>query len=229
MISFYGSMLVLSFILNYVFYFYFFSETKLKFYEKISILLFESWGFIIGGKIFTYLSNISAYDKFDFIRLGFSSLGAVIGGVLFLILYSLIFKKSIRFILDRTLITFPLMYSVGKIGCFYAGCCYGIKYNGILKVTYHNSLVAPNEVPLFPVQILESIVFMLIFVYMFYKYKKKCINLSLLIILCAVSKFLLDFLRDSHSGVILSVNQMVCLVFILMTLVMCFMSRKVRL
>ena len=133
MISFYGSMLVLSFILNYVFYFYFFSETKLKFYEMISILLFESWGFIIGGKIFTYLSNISAYDKFDFIRLGFSSLGAVIGGVLFLILYSLIFKKSIRFILDRTLITFPLMYSVGKIGCFYAGCCYGIKYNGILK------------------------------------------------------------------------------------------------
>lgn len=228
MISFYGSMLVLSFILNFVFCFYFFKDTKLSFYEKITILLFESWGFIIGGKIFTYLSNISAYEKFDFLTLGFSSLGAVIGGMLFLIIYSLIFRKSIKFIFNRTLITLPLMYSVGKVGCFVAGCCYGIKYDGFMSITYHHSLVAPNEVPLIPVQIIESIVFMLIFIYMFYRYKQKNINLCILIILCGMSKFILDFLRESHRGIILSVNQIVCLLFVIIALIFLLRDKKVR-
>lgn len=217
MINFYGSMLCVSFILNFIFCFYFFRNTKLSFYEKITILFFESWGFIIGGKAFTYLSNIKMYDKFNFMTLGFSSLGGVIGGMLFLFLYSLVFKKSIKFIFDRTLITFPFMYAIGKVGCFVAGCCYGVKYDGILSITYRTSKVAPLGVSLIPVQIIESIVFLLIFFYMFYRYERQNTNLCLLIVLCGVSKFILDFLRSSHYGIILSVNQIVCLLFVIVS------------
>ena len=59
----------------------------------------------------------------------------------------------------------PLLYAVGKIGCFIAGCCYGIEYYGIGNVVYN--YVPKSEIiglHLFPIQIVESIVFFLIFI-----------------------------------------------------------------
>ena len=64
------------------------------------------------------------------------------------------------------------MYAVGKIGCFFAGCCYGIEYNGFLNVTYNYSAIAPKGISLFPIQLLESIVFLIIFLYTFIKFHK---------------------------------------------------------
>ena len=61
------------------------------------------------------------------------------------------------------------MYAIGKIGCFLVGCCYGIKYSGIFSVVYNYSLHAPVGVSLFPIQLVESIVFLLIFIYMLNK------------------------------------------------------------
>ena len=53
------------------------------------MLIYENIGFIYGGKLFTYLTNLNKYDSFDFLRIGFSSLGSLIGGILFLILFNL--------------------------------------------------------------------------------------------------------------------------------------------
>lgn len=212
-ISIYGILLGVSFLLNIVFVFYIFKNIKMKLYEKVCLLVFESWGFVIGGKLFTYLTNLKEYNSFDFYSLSFSSLGAVIGGMLGLLIFAFVFKKSIRFIYERTLIILPLMYSVGKLGCFIVGCCYGIPYSGIGSVIYHNSTVAPLGVSLFPVQLIESIIFLLLFIFILYRFKKGKYSLEILIILCGIFKFLLDFLRSSHNG-FLSVNQIVCLIFI---------------
>ena len=57
-ISIYGVLLGVSFLLNIVFVFYIFKNIKMKLYEKICLLVFESWGFVIGGKLFTYLTNL---------------------------------------------------------------------------------------------------------------------------------------------------------------------------
>lgn len=212
-ISIYGVLLSVSFLLNIVFVFYIFKNIKMKLYEKICLLVFESWGFVIGGKLFTYLTNLKEYKSFDFYSLSFSSLGAVIGGMLGLLIFAFVFKKSIRFIYERTLIILPLMYSVGKLGCFIVGCCYGIPYSGIGSVIYHNSTVAPLGVSLFPIQLIESITFLLLFIFILYRFKKGKYSLEILIILCGIFKFLLDFLRSSHNG-FFSVNQIVCLIFI---------------
>jgi phosphatidylglycerol:prolipoprotein diacylglycerol transferase len=110
------------------------------------------------------------------------------------------------------------MYSIGKIGCFLAGCCYGIYYNGPFNVVYNYSYSAPAEVRLFPIQLLESIVFLVIFIYFYLNSNKKSNKVLFIgkaIFICGISKFLLDYLRMSHAGQIISVNQLTSIIFML--------------
>jgi phosphatidylglycerol:prolipoprotein diacylglycerol transferase len=110
------------------------------------------------------------------------------------------------------------MYAIGKIGCFVVGCCYGIEYNGLGNIVYTHSLDAPNHIHLFPVQILETIVFLLIFIYMLNKHFKNKFSwqvLGIIFILSGLAKFILDFFRYSHINQILSVNQLISVVFII--------------
>ncbi len=56
----------------------------------------------------------------------------------------------------------PLGHAFGRIGCHFAGCCYGIAYDGPFAVVYHNSPITPSETPLFPVQLLEAALLILL-------------------------------------------------------------------
>ena len=51
-------------------------------------------------------------------------------------------------------------------------------------------------------------------------------NLGILIILCGFAKFLLDFLRASHMGIILSTAQYISLGFIITGLILIIMKGK---
>lgn len=124
----------------------------------------------------------------------------------------------------------PLMYAIGKIGCFITGCCYGIEYNGIGNIIYKYSLDAPQNVPLFPIQILETIIFFIIFMYIINKTLKNKFNWNSLgksFILCGIAKFSLDFLRASHNNKILSLNQYVSILFILIGVYICIKNKNI--
>lgn len=49
----------------------------------------------------------------------------------------------------------PLIHAVGRIGCFCAGCCYGIEAPPPWGIPFSNAIAAPNGVPLVPVQLWE--------------------------------------------------------------------------
>ena len=55
----------------------------------------------------------------------------------------------------------PLMYAAAKIGCYLAGCCGGIPYDGPLHTVYTGAHA--NPVAAFPVQLAETAVFLCIF------------------------------------------------------------------
>ena len=104
----------------------------------------------------------------------------------------------------------PLMYSIGKIGCFLGGCCGGIPYSGAFRTVYTG--VHANPVPAFPVQLLESAVFLLIFAAGLHAFFRRRVNsVPAVFLTSAAAKFALDFLRASHTGKILSVTQMLCI------------------
>ena len=140
--------------------------------RKIVILtLFLSLvSIVVGGKLFAFFTNERAVD---FKTSTISSYGSVIGLILFLILFTKIYKWNSNTIFTTYLLTAPLMYSVSKIGCFFVGCCLGIPYDGIFRVEYNN--VRTNS-RAFPIQLLETIVFAVIFIVCNKLYKNGCFD-----------------------------------------------------
>lgn len=209
----YGSMIIISLIINASFLYTSFKKQKYSNYEIGCLLAYELFGIILGAKLLTYITDFNRCKSISFLKIGLSSYGAVIGAFLMLFIYQLQFKKDKKVLLINCMLPLPLMYSVGKIGCFIAGCCYGIEYSGPFNIVYNNSLDAPSGVSLFPIQFLESVVFLFIFVCLYFNKKLSDINkCGLILIICGSAKFLLDFLRASHTNTILSVNQMISII-----------------
>lgn len=204
----YPSMLILSMVMNIIVVIISSKKFKYKKDEIVSMLLIDTVGILIGGVLYTFIFSGG---------FGFSSLGGLLGGLLFLGIYSILLKKDYKYILNLFMPSIPLMYAISKIGCFVAGCCHGIPYDGIGHIVYNNSLVAPKGISLFPVQIVETIVFLIIFIWIVYKYLKHNISFILIIkeiIICSIFKFLLDFLRYDHVTKVITPNQIMCLVLI---------------
>ena len=156
------------------------------------------------GAMYTMIAD----RNFNLLEIGFSSLGGLIGFLLGTFIFYLICDKDKK-ILENYVVSLPFIYGISKMGCFFAGCCHGIEYSGILNVRYEEGSACALTGSVFPLQITETIVFLLIYFLM--RKKKENIVVTTLLF-SALAKFSLDFLRYSHVGKLLSGNQMVCLV-----------------
>ncbi len=227
----YSLMILLSFLANVIVVLFLYKKFKFTTDEIIGALVYENIGIIVGAKVLTFIQNYQQYGKFDFLSLGLSSYGGVIGAIICLFIFGRQFKKSLKDMLFTFMPSIPLMYAIGKIGCFLAGCCHGIEYHGWFRVIYKYSLVAPPQTPLFPVQLTESILFTGIFIYIIKRIIDNKFDLKVLginFILCGGGKFILDFLRMSHKGIILSLNQIISLVFISIGGIMIYRNNKIK-
>ena len=167
--------------------------------------------------VLTILENYLFNHK---LVIGFSSYGGAFGMILVLYLFCKIFKYNKTLFFKQLFFCIPLMYSISKIGCFLVGCCYGIKYNGIGCIKYSASRGAPLNVSLFPIQLVESITFLIIFIGLFkLKNKDNRLFIGLVLIICGVAKFSLEFLRASWNYKI-SFTQYISLFFIIIGIYM---------
>ncbi len=217
-INLYAILLILSIVIGIIYIFI--SMLRDKYINKNILYLYFMLlvvCILFFGKFFTIMAS---GFKLDVISAGFSSYGGFIG----VILSALIMDKIIpnqKKILKYSIISLPLTYSIGKLGCFLAGCCYGIPYNGILSVTYTEGI----NIPLFPIQLTESIVFLIIFLICnHYKKNNKIIYLTLIV--CALSKYLLDYLRYEHINTIISINQIFSILIIITTIIVYYFNKK---
>lgn len=119
---------------------------------------------------------------------------------------------------QKCLIIAPLIYAIAKLGCTYAGCCHGFNYEGPFSLRYQNTNANGQ---FFPVQPIETIVFLAIFV-IAHKTQKPLIT----IFACLFAKFFLDFLRFGHDRAIISSNQIACLIIAAGIAISYFLYRK---
>lgn len=159
---------------------------------------------------------------------GLSSIGGLIGMYTAVLTMSLMNsnKENMRTMFQNCTIVLPLMYSISKIGCFLAGCCHGIEYRGVFCIRYtgHGNI---HNYDVFPVQIAETVVFLGIFIAGILLDKRKVRNtVWIVFVLSAFAKGLLDFLRESHSGVLISMNQILCIMLIIIGLVVMYSLKK---
>ena len=143
---------------------------------------------------------------------GFVFYGGLIGGVLGLYVYSKSFKISFKKLCMILIPVVPIFHSIGRIGCLLAGCCYGREYSGFGSITFYNTNLAPIGVPLFPMQIVESICNLMIFLIILLTYKRfkgTYKTIALYSVLYSVVRFILEFYRgDAARGIIvLSTSQ----------------------
>jgi phosphatidylglycerol:prolipoprotein diacylglycerol transferase len=88
--------------------------------------------------------------------------GGLLGGILAFYIFSGKRNCDFTHLLDLITPVIPLFHFFGRIGCFLAGCCFGIKSH--FGFIYSRSLVEEsNGVIRFPVQLLEAFINLIIF------------------------------------------------------------------
>lgn len=160
------------------------------------------------GKIYTAL----LYGQENFLEAGLSAYGGLVG----VVIAAIIFEKKVPLdgkIIKYTILSLPLVYGLTKIACFFAGCCYGIPYDGIFKIIYPRSI----DISVFPIQLLETIVFLAIY-FIGNKYKNNKDIIFIVLSLVFTFKFLLDFLRYDHINIVFTRNQIFSIILLIINI-----------
>lgn len=163
----------------------------------------------IGGKLLHAVSEwqeyTAWYDILYFWHGGFSILGSVIALLAYVPYY--VHKQGILLgaACDFLAIYAPLLQAIARLGCYFAGCCYGTAAALPWAIVYTDpSSAAPCHVPLHPAQLysslaLYSIFLILRFVVFPHVQKKRLFGRG--IILCtyltliSIERFVVDFWR----------------------------------
>ncbi len=118
----------------------------------------------------------------------------------------------------------------GRIGCFFAGCCYGKETFLPWAVTFRNRIsLARLNVPLHPTQLYEAVFGLAIFLFLIWKAPRKAFDgqiLWLFLFLYSVVRFFVEFLRDDPRGFffkgLLSTSQAIGILLAIASLFMLF-------
>ncbi len=170
---------------------------------KILIGLFITGLFfgIMGAKIYYFLENweafiIDPYHTF-FTVPGSGWYGAFIFGLIGIILYLKFNKLQVISFLDMLAPFILIGQASGRLGCFLAGCCYGIPSNLPWAVQFPNTIFAPH-VRVHPTQLYELIIYFSI-AFLLLRLKKRNLKpgtiLGLYLILAGAGRFIVEFYR----------------------------------
>lgn len=130
---------------------------------------------------------------------GLVFLGGVLLGIPGAFVSSALTKHSVKEFEKVVVPVLPLCHAIGRIGCLFAGCCYGIEYNGFMAIHYSNSIYGlPVSQGYFPTQILEALFNIVLFILLHFKSKKESDAYDLLfsyLFLYAFERFGTEMLR----------------------------------
>lgn len=159
---------------------------------------------------------------------GFSLLGSIIGIASFLPLYAWVHAIAMLRLCDFFAVYAPLVISISRLGCFMAGCCYGISCNSWMGVTYkHHNGYAPVGVPLHPTQLYSASI--LFFVFLFLRFCICPVRLvpgqlmMIFLFFVGLERFCVDFWRADRElleGHMLSIHQYIALGLMILGLIL---------
>ncbi len=168
----------------------------------LSLVLVAIFSGLLGAKLLYW---ITIWDKvlanpailLDFGN-GFVVYGSIIGAFVGALIYCRIKKIDLLTYLDLIIPYAALTQAFGRIGCFLAGCCYGFETHAWYAIVFKESVLAPNNVPLFPSQLLYCVANLLHFLILLYCYKKckfKGQVFSIYLIFYSIGRYLLEYVR----------------------------------
>ena len=205
--------------------------TDLVYYDGIvSILL--GFGF---AALFQATYNYIEHPENGFhLGEGITFLGGMIGGTVVYLIIWMIFRKKVPGNLYDIMPVIPCMITVGhafgRIGCFFAGCCYGKPTDSIFGVQFPGAYFEQLG-KVHPTQLYESAFLFVLFGVLTWLLLKKKFQYTMTVYLASygVFRFLIEFLRyddRGQLGKLLSPSQTMSLVFLGLAVLAFFLQRK---
>lgn len=235
----YSVMIILGLVLANIIGFYYRRNDKNT--DANDLIICEAYtglGAILGSKIL-YLwvsrnlidwSRIFEMEYFNsLMKGGFVFYGGLIGGLIFFALGCCIHKIDGRYYINKFLFLIPFIHGFGRVGCFMAGCCYGVRYDGIFSVRFPENSYAPAGIGLFPVQLAEAVLLFAISALLFYISKKGKKVVSVYFIVYGVERFIIEFFRfDEARGMWLwfSTSQWISIAFVVTGILIWLWGKK---
>lgn len=166
--------------------------------------------------------------KLDFSEGGITFAGGIITGI---IMFFIIFPLGMKFdknrainYMDQVVIGILIAHCFGRIGCFFAGCCYGKETDFFLGIYYSeaNAVVHPTQ--------LYEAAFLLIAFFVFFFFIKKY-HTELYLLSYGIFRILIELLRGDDRGAspfgFLTPSQFMSLVMISGAVLIFFLRKRV--
>lgn len=192
-------------------------------YDIVYSAVYAMIGALIGAKLLFVVTAMEEIIRLQLsllavIKGGFVFYGGFLGGLLGLWLYTKQFRMSIKPFLDVYAVALPLGHAIGRVGCFFAGCCYGVAHDGPFSVVYQQAAGnTPLGTPLLATQLIEAGGLLLLFfaqLLILFRCKKEGVPTLFYAFAYPVLRFTLEFFRGDaergHFGV-LSTSQWISL------------------
>jgi phosphatidylglycerol:prolipoprotein diacylglycerol transferase len=180
------------------------------------LLDFSTWLILValvGAKVLMILTDWSFYrnnpsEIFSWATLqaGGVFYGGFLAAVFFAVWYIRVYRLPLWKVFDVYAPAIALGQSVGRLGCFAAGCDYGRRTTSFLGVVFtspdsHNWTDVPLGVRLHPTQLYESLATLALFGILLWRYRKKSRDGEIFLLylaLYAAARFFLEFLRGDE-------------------------------
>jgi phosphatidylglycerol---prolipoprotein diacylglyceryl transferase len=194
---------------------------------------------IVGAKIlmFTHISSVGEIFTMESLRAG----GDFFGGLILALIVAAVYMRRKGLPVLQTADVFApglaLGHGIGRLGCFAAGCCYGVRTHLPWAVTFTNpdSNGAPLNVPIHPTQLYESFSEAAIFAILLWRIRKPHAPgeiISLYLILYGTVRFLVEFVRFHEQGNLwgtpLDMSQWIALVLIALGAAWLWKARRAK-
>ena len=173
---------------------------------------------------YNYIENPERGFKFG----GITFIGGLIGGILsFLVIYFILRKKLSGKLLDIIAIApscITVAHAFGRVGCAFAGCCYGMEVESGLAMYNHGAWRVPT-------QLYEAgFLFILFFVFTYLVLKKDFkYTLPLYLLLYGIFRFFIEYLRVDSRGSVgtsaISPSQLWSIVMVVSSVVVAFILK----
>ncbi|MGB0525892.1 MAG: prolipoprotein diacylglyceryl transferase, partial [Flammeovirgaceae bacterium] len=132
--------------------------------QSQNLFIYLVIGGFIGGKLLFYLENPSYYfgtpaNMIKKIGGGFVFYGSLLFDIPIVIWFIRKHKIPALQMMDLIAITVCIVHIFGRMGCFGAGCCHGLPYDGPFSIIFTDPgcLAKPLNTPLHPTQIYSII------------------------------------------------------------------------
>lgn len=214
----YGFMIALGVITANIVALFVLNKTKQDFNDFVIIESYCMLGAFLGAKILYLLVSFREIEWNRLLDLnyanqlmlaGFVFYGGLIGGLILVLIAGKFHKIDASEYIRNFIFLIPFIHSFGRVGCFFAGCCYGIPYEGPFSVTFPKESFALPGVSLFPVQLVEagSLMVISIIILTLQLRVSFAYTVELYFILYGILRFGLERLRyDDARGFILGVS-----------------------